>query len=126
MGRFWFGAGLMALMLAAGLWIGGQMNQLHQEIAASLEQAAKQVMDGDLEGGIALSQQAQKDWDSRWQTTATVADHAPMDEIDSLFAQLQIYGQAGNATDFASYCTRLSKLVAAMGEAHALSWKNLL
>ncbi len=126
MGRFWFGLTLLALMLAAGLWIGLGMDHAHQDIAAILEQAAEQAMAGDLEQGIALSRQAQTQWDSSWQRTATVADHAPMDEIDSLFAQLQIYGQAGNTVDFAAYCTRLSKLVTAVGEAHALSWKNLL
>ena len=55
-----------------------------------------------------------------------MADHGPLEEIDSLFAQVQIYADTGKTADFAAYCTRLAKLVTAVGEAHGLTWQNLL
>lgn len=126
MGRAWLGVGLLVLFLVLGLWISFSMGGVHQQIAQKLEQAAEQGLSGDLEEGIALARQACSDWEKHWHGTASVADHAPMDEIDGLFAQLEIYGKAGQRADFAAFCSRLSRLVAAVGEAHGLSWWNLL
>lgn len=126
MGRFWLGIGILAVFLIGGLWVGHAMDDVHQTIAQSLDDAAVRCLNGDLPGGMALAQQAQKLWQSHWHGTASVADHEPMDEIDGLFAQLEIYGKAGLSADFATYCARLSRLVSAMGEAHAFTWWNLL
>ena len=126
MGRFWLGIGLLVLFLVLGLWVTHAMDGVHQTISQTLDEAAQQTLSGDLETGISLAQQAQNDWDSHWHGTASIADHAPMDEIDGLFAQLKVYGQTGQAADFAAYCARLAKLVTAVGEAHGLSWWNLL
>jgi len=49
-----------------------------------------------------------------------------MDEIDSLFAQLEVFRQAGLWGDFSACCRRLSRLIEAMAEAHSLTWWNLL
>ena len=126
MARFWLGVGILLTFLALGLWIAVAMDGIHQQISSTLEQAALQTLDGDLDTGIALVSQAHDRWERNWHAAAAVADHAPMDEIDSLFAQLQLYGTTRQATEFAAYCTRLSQLVTAMGEAHTLTWWNLL
>jgi hypothetical protein len=126
MGRFWLGIGILVIFLVLGLWVTYAMDQVHGEIAQTLDEAAAQTLEGDLVEGIALVNQAKGKWQSHWRGTASVADHAPMDEIDGLFAQLEAYGQAEQAVDFATYCARLSNLVAAMGEAHSLTWWNLL
>ena len=76
--------------------------------------------------GLARAQQAQEKWQQQWHSVAALADHAPMDEIDGLFAQMETYSKAGAAVDAAACCARLSKLVAAVGEAHSLNWWNLL
>ena len=74
----------------------------------------------------ALAKKAKELWDKQWHRSAVLADHTPMDEIDGLFAQVQSYARAGNRADFAAGCSRLSKLVEAIGEAHAPGWWNLL
>ncbi len=126
MGRFWLGVGLLLLFLALGIWVTYSMDTLHQPLSDTLQQAAEKSLSGDLEAGIALAQQARKIWEAHWHRSATFADHAPMDEIDGLFAQMEIYARAGKAVDFAAYCARLSNLIAAMGEAHSPNWWNLL
>lgn len=126
MGRFWMGVGILLVFLALGLWIAGSMDGVHQQICTTLDQAAQQTVNGDLDTGIALAQQAQERWQHNWHATAAVADHEPMDEIDSLFAQLELYGTVGRQVEFAAYCTRLSQLISAVGEAHTLTWWNLL
>ena len=126
MGRFWFGVFLLAALLVLGLWVEHTTNFTHQTISKSLDLAAKQVLAGDTEGGLATAQAARRRWHRKWNATAAIADHAPMDEIDGLFAQLEIYGQLRTPTELAAVCARLSALVSAVGEAHQLTWWNLL
>ena len=126
MKRFLLGIGILAVFLIGGLWVGYAMDDVHQTIAQTLDDAAAQCLSGDLSGGIALAQQAHQTWQTHWHSTASVADHEPMDEIDGLFAQLEVYGKAGLSADFATFCARLSQLVSAVGEAHSFTWWNLL
>lgn len=126
MGKLWLGAGLLALFLVLGLWVGTAMDTAHMDISQALTEAAELALDGQLEQGYRVAQQAQNQWDEKWHGSACVADHAPMDEIDGLFAQLAVYHRAAQPGDFAACCTRLSMLVAAMSEAHSLTWWNLL
>ena len=124
--RFWFGIGLLLVFLIFGLWVAEAMDSGHMQISSMLEQAADAMLDGDPSRGIELAQQAYRRWQYHWHATAAVADHAPMDEIDSLFSQLQLYGSVRHQVDFAAYCTRLSRLIRAMGETHTLNWWNIL
>lgn len=126
MGRFWLGVCLLAVLLGAGLWVSSAMDDLHTPIAETLEKAAQQSMEGDVDGGIALAQQAKAHWEKHWHRTASIADHSPMDEIDGLFAQMDIYARTGQPVEFAAHCARLAKLVEAVGEAHSANWWNLL
>ena len=124
--RGWLGAGLLALFLALGAVTMELMDRAHLPTGDLLEQAAESALAGDFTQGVNLGMEAKNRWKRQWQATATVADHAPMDEIDGLFAQLAVYHRAAQPGDFAACCTRLSMLVAAMSEAHSLTWWNLL
>ena len=126
MGRLWLGIGLLALFLVLGLWIGHTMDAVHLSIADTLEIAADQALSGDMEAAMETADEAKASWEKHWHGSATVADHAPMDEIDGLIAQLECYNRADQPGDFAACCARLSLLVRAMSEAHSLTWWNLL
>lgn len=124
--RFWYGVGILTVFLALGLWTAWGMNANQRPVTEQLEQAAQAALSGDMEQGIVLAMTAKEDWQRHRDLTAAVADHAPMEEIDSLFAQVEIYATAEKTVDFAAYCTRLARLVEAVGEAHSLTWQNLL
>ena len=126
MKRCWIGIGLLVLFLAAGLWVMAEMDTAHRRISRDLEQAVKQTLSGETEQGVLLAQQAKQHWEDARRGTACVADHEPMEEIDSLFARLEVYAREGQALEFAACCARLSALVQAMGEAHSLQWWNIL
>ena len=126
MNRLWFGVGLLVLLLALSLWVTTAMLCVHKPIAESLEQASRQALSGDFPGGVATAQQAQRSWERHKHATASVADHAPMDEIDGLFAELEVYAQSQETVHFAAGCAQLAKLIHAMGEAHGLGWWNFL
>ena len=124
--RFWYGLGILVVLLALGLWTAWGMERMYRPVTESLEQAAQTAMAGDMDGGTALVRQAYAAWVQHRDLTAAVADHTPMEEIDSLFAQIQVYAVSGKNQDFAAYCSRLARLVEAVGEAHGLTWQNLL
>ena len=120
------GALLLVVLLALGLWISSSMENFHRPVTYELEQAAQAALRGDMAAGQAWLHRAENRWlQHRWLTTAA-ADHSPMEEIDSIFAQLKSYGAADDRASFAAWCSRAASLVKALGESNHLSWQNLL
>ena len=126
MNRIWLGIGLLVVFLAFGLWSSFAVDAVYEPITQQLEEASAAALAGDLPGGAALAKEAQDSWHRYWRKTASLSNHAPMDEIDALFLRLQAFADAGNAPDFAANCAQLSALVDACAEAHRLTWWNLL
>ena len=121
-----FGLGILLLFLVLGLWGSYAMSRFHEPVSDTLEQAAQTALAGDLELAVQDAKAAQAKWERRWNQVAVLADHTPMDEIDAMFARLEIYGRSGNVADFAAHCNQLAVLISATAEAHELSWWNLL
>lgn len=126
MSRFWLGVGLLVVFLALGIGAAAVLDGVHQPIAQSLEAAAEQSLSGDLEGGAILARQAQDSWQRYWRGTAAVSSHGPMEEIDSLFAQLPVYARENHRADFAACCVRLASLIRAIADAQSFQWWNLM
>ena len=126
MGRFWLGTGLLLFFLAFGIGVTVYADTVHTPITQDLDRAVAAGLAGDLPQGIALAEKAKTQWEDRWHAVAVFSDHAPMDEIDGLFAQLDVLGSAGKAQDFAACAARIRALVEAMAEAHRPNWWNLL
>ena len=124
--RTWFGIFILLFLLFFGSSVSSVLQHLQAPVASQLEDAAKQALSGDLHTGQTLAQKAHQNWLDRWRVTAAFSDHAPMDEIDGLLAQLPCYARSGNTGEFAACCTRCSLLVQAISEAHSLTWWNLL
>lgn len=126
MRRFLLGVTLLTALLLFGLWIRAGTDRMLTPISHRLQQASQQCLSGDLAQGQALAEQAQQDWDSVWRYIAVFTDHAPMDEIDGLFGQLNSFYAESSTADFAACCARLSQLVRAVADAHSPSWWNIL
>lgn len=126
MKRGWIGLGLLLVLLAGGLLGTWGMTACHEPMAEDLEKAAAYALLGDWNRAESLAQTARADWEACWQFTAIFADHAPMEEIDGLFAQLEVYEDVRDAVPFAAVCKELSREVQAMGDAHGLNWWNML
>ena len=121
--RFYLGLGILLVVLSLGLLIGWLTDQAQAPAVALLEQAAQTE---DLQTAVPLAQQAKALWQNRWRRIASVADHNPMDEIDSLFAEMEVYAQAKEQVHFAACCSQLASLLRAVSDAHALNWWNVL
>mgnify|MGYP002551315613 FL=1 len=125
MKRSWIGFVLLLVLLAGGIAATWGMAKCHEPIARDLENAAKMALQGDMAQGEALMLQAREAWGRSRRLGACFADHTPMEEIDALFAEVEVYAAAREETDFAAGCAALSRKVEAMGQAHGASWWNL-
>lgn len=126
MKRSWIGLILLLALLAGGIAVTWGMRRCHESVAWDLEGAARTTIQGDWEQGQALMLRAREAWGRSRHITACFADHTPMEEIDALFAQVEVYAAVREETDFAAGCAALAGKVKAMGQAHGASWWNLL
>ena len=126
MKRGWFGAALLLVLLLLGIFSTVTMGMFHKPMSEAMERASELSLDGNWEQATRIAGQTEENWEELWHFSACFADHGPMEEIDSLFAQLEIYRETKDVLGFAAVCASLSKQLEAMGDAHELSWWNLL
>ena len=126
MARGWLGVGLLILFLVLSLVVTAAMDNAHLSTGQMLEQAADKSLNGDMDGATALAMAAKARWERQHHGTATVADHNPMDEMDRLFVQMEVYAKTQEAPHFAACCAELAYLLQATADAHRFSWWNVL
>ena len=126
MKRLWIGLGILLLLLALGIGVTKGMETIHTPICEQLRRAEAAAAEQDWAEADALSDAARQRWQTWHRFTAAFADHVPMDEIDSLFAELAVYARARDKDHFCAICAQLSQLVRAMAESHSPTWWNLL
>ncbi len=126
MRRLIIGLSILALLLLAGAGTAIAMERIHEPIAQTLSQAAEAAQADDWTKAKTLAESAGARWEKYWLFTATVADHTPMDEIDSSFAELKIYLAEEEMPHFAATAKMLEALVEAMAGSHSPAWWNFL
>ena len=126
LGREAVGMVLLAVLFLTGLLVSWDMGRTHTAISGYLEDAAWFALSGNWKNAREAASAAEHNWESHRNLSSLLADHTPMEEIDALFAEINICSVARNAGDFAASCNYLSRKVEAMGEAHRLSWQNIL
>ena len=119
--HFWWGCGLLAVLLIFTWGISRQMERSHQPVRQLLLQA----QDAPLEQGRQLVAKAKDLWLRQEYWVSAVADHTPMEEIRALFAEAVLFGQAGEEIHFSTTCARLASLLQDMSDAHRLILENL-
>ena len=126
MKRLWLGVAMLAVLFSLGLASTAGVGRVCKPISQNLSSAADHVQEGEWEQAVALSQQAKSRWERWHHIVAALTDHEPMDEVDSLFATLDIYARENDKIRFADCCARLSALIEAVGEAQAVYWWSIL
>lgn len=126
MNRLWAGAALLALLLLGGVLASRQLNRMHMESAARLEQAAQAALAEDWGQALTLQAQAQTGWAKGRRLTAALVDHEPMETIDGLFSQLEVYAAVNEAGAYAACCAELRQRLMALSESHTLALENIL
>lgn len=126
MKRIWIGVALLGVILFTGLWAGSRMRRIHTPCAIDLERAAACAMAEDWAGATELTQQARQLWKRNWKFSAAIAHHQPMDEIDALFEELEIYRAREETAAYCASCMYLSERVRDLSNSFRLNWWNLL
>lgn len=117
---------LMGLLLVSGLLSSRWMVRSNTPMGERMEQAAAYALRGDWAKANSLVRQVQVQWEEGWHLTACFADHGPMEEIDGLLAQLEAFSAESERAAFAAVCMELSRDMEAIGDAHELTWWNLM
>lgn len=126
MKRFIIGLVVLSSLLIIGLLVARSTEKMYAPVVSLLEEAADTALNGDFAVAKSRSEEAKRLWDQCKKMTATVADHTPMEEIDHLFTEAEIYGKTQEIPHFAACCAQLAAMVRDMGDAHALNMWNLL
>lgn len=126
MRRICIGTCILLLLLAVCVLFSWLIPQTHMAISDQLEQASRFARHADWQQATQLAEQAFDAWQRAYALTTMVADHEPSEEIDALFAQLEIYTAQHEITNFAATALQLSRLIAAIGNNHNFKLWNLL
>ena len=126
MNRLWIGVGILILLLVAGsglLW--GSMaffDTLSQEMEACGEAA---LAENWILAGEEAAQCAKK-WERFSHFWASVTDHAPIEQVQLLFSQLDLYARQQLSVEFAVCCRALAEQARAIRECSCLAWWSIL
>lgn len=120
------GAALLSALLFAGILSSRNLSRTFLPMEEVLQQAALAAQKEDWQAAEILTRQVYRQWEHCRGSTAVFTDHAPLQQIDGIFARLEIYGRAGNSTAYAALCARLAQELSDLGIEQALSWQNLL
>lgn len=126
MNRLGIGIGILAVLLIIGavfLWLS---NDFHQELGAILEQGAQAAMAENWQTADQKLQEGKEKWNRYRRFLSAITDHEPMEEMDSLFSQLELFSQYRLKVDFIAVCNSLSHLAEAIDESHNLKWWSIL
>jgi len=126
MKRSWIGLGLLMGLLASSLLASSWMLRLCQEDSGKLDQAAQAALREDWTTAASLTAQARSSWENTAFFRCAMADHNPAEEIDGLFAVLEIYGSKRQTIAFAAACRNAANKLEALGDAQRLNLHNLL
>lgn len=126
MKRLWVGILVLAVFLAASLLLSWYLPQLHRALSDDLSAAAQAAEKSDWEEATRLAGGAKQRWERNRHFVASFTDHEPLENLDSLFEELEVYRTAALPVDYAATCIHLSQLCLAIAESHCLTWWNLL
>jgi len=126
MKRMWIGIGILLALLAMGIALTTAFNSLHLPLAHKLNAAAEAALAGDWDTAEQSTRQCREHWDSCRRLTASFADHEPLEEMDGLLAQLEIWLWLREPEEFAVTAAEISSLARAIAEAQSLTWWSLL
>lgn len=126
MKRIWIGIALLVTILVTGCLATHFMERNHMAIAEDLDRAAQLALEEQWEGALSLTARAKENWEKKRPITACFAEHEPLEEIDEVFARLEIYAAAREEVSYGSDCAGLAEKLRALAQCHKLTLWNLI
>lgn len=125
MNRVWIGIGILLVLLGLGIWTQRELDGIHEPIAADMTLAAEHARMGNWEQATQALTRAEAAWTANRMFTAALADHQPLEDIESLMARLTAHAAAGDRAEFASLCADIACRVEAISAAQKLTLSSL-
>lgn len=126
MKRLIIGICVLSCLLILGISVSAVFHVAHNPTAQLLQEASESAQGGDWDTALQALHRAKSRWECYWQFTAAFADHSPMDEIDSLFAELEVRGKEKSRESFPALCVKLAALTQALADSHSFRWWTVL
>ena len=124
--RFWIGIIVLAVLLVLGILTMLLFSRIHHPMAQRLRESAAAAQADDWEKATALAEKARAEWEQYRYLISASADHEPLEQMEYLLDQLEVYAADRHKADFAALCIRLANLAEAMADTQQIRWWNLL
>lgn len=125
MNKLWIAVVVLAVLLGMGIASAFFMDTVHRSLATQLEQAAA-LAESDWEEAKSLAGSARENWEEHKHLVAALADHEPLEQLDGMFAELEVCQKQADKACFAVVCVRIASLAGMLSESHSPCWWNLL
>ena len=126
MKRSYFGFALVIALLVLGLLGSTVLSSLHTPLARTASRAAREAEAGNLPAARALIRRVSDGWHTHSTLRQTLMDRRSLDQVDTLLAELEAYGNLEENALFAAACRRLAQALENAARDQELSWENLL
>ena len=126
MKRSKIGLWLLLVLLAMGMVSSWAMVRLTEPLGQTMEAASQAALRSDWESAQTLALQARESWEKNWNLCAVFADHTPMENINGLFAQLEVFSDSRKGASFESTCVYLARQLESLGRSHSFNFSNFL
>lgn len=126
MSRLWIGIGILVILLAMGIGLLWGSWTFFEELSQEVEQAGELALAGNWAAAGEKASQSKARWEQWRKFWSSFTDHEPMEQMEALFSQLELYEKQKLEVDFAAVCRNLAHTAEAIDESHSLKWWSVL
>lgn len=124
--RLWIGIGILAVLLAMGIGLLWGSSVFFEELSEDLQQAGDFALAGNWQAAGEKVEKSREKWEAYRPFWASFTDHEPVEQMQNLFSQLELYRARQMEVDFAAVCRNLVHVAEAIDESHSLKWWSVL
>lgn len=124
--RLWIGIGILAILLAMGIGLLWGSGVFFEELSQDLQQAGDFALAGNWQAAGEKVEKSREKWEAYRPFWASFTDHEPVEQMQNLFAQLELYRTRQLEVEFAAVCRNLVHVAEAIDESHSLRWWSVL
>ena len=124
--RLWIGIGILAILLAMGIGLLWGSGVFFEELSQDLQQAGDFALAGNWQAAGEKVEKSREKWEAYRPFWASFTDHEPVEQMQNLFSQLELYRARQLEVEFAAVCRNLVHVAEAIDETHGLRWWSVL
>ena len=124
--RLWIGIGILAILLAMGIGLLWGSSVFFEELSEDLQQAGDFALAGNWQAAGEKVEKSREKWEAYRPFWASFTDHEPVEQMQNLFSQLELYRTRQLEVEFAAVCRNLVHVAEAIDESHGLKWWSVL